>query len=157
MLMGHRWRIACQHAQVLLATYRSWKLAWICCYVQIELCSIVRNTHLNDERYLTEEEIRKARAARNYKARVACSVKRHYNYDDNNNPQVVIVPHTDLNIWSLLFMTCFLCKGGWRFFVNVWFCVRFSLQHWFSISISGVPSGLYKWLWTHLNLQILDK
>jgi hypothetical protein len=65
--------------------------------VQIEICSIVRNTHLNAERYLTEKEIRKARAARNYKARVARPVKRHYDYD-NNNPQVIVVPHIDLNI-----------------------------------------------------------
>ncbi len=65
--------------------------------MQIEFCSIVRNTHLNAERYLTEKEIRKARAARNYKARVARSVKLHYDYG-NNNPQVIIVPHIDLNI-----------------------------------------------------------
>ncbi len=65
--------------------------------MQIEISSIVRNTHLNAERYLTEKEIRKARAARNYKARVARPVKRHYDYD-NNNPQVIVVPHTDLNI-----------------------------------------------------------
>ncbi len=83
--------------------------------MQIE---IVRNNRLNAERYLTEKEIRKARDARNYKARVARSVKRHYNYD-NNNPQVIIIPHIDLNILSLHIMTCFLCKGGWGFFVNV--------------------------------------
>ncbi len=65
--------------------------------MQIEFCSIVRNTHLNAEKYLTEKEIRKARAARNYKAHVARPVKRHYNYD-NNNSQVIIVPHIDLNI-----------------------------------------------------------
>ncbi len=66
--------------------------------MQIEICCIVRNTHLNAERYLTEKEIRKARAARNYKARrVARPVKRHYDYD-NNNSQVIVVPHIDLNI-----------------------------------------------------------